>query len=46
MLHVLNEKGSLEKVPGTFTMISDEELVRAYGFMVRVRVADEWATSA
>jgi pyruvate dehydrogenase E1 component alpha subunit len=45
MLHVLNEEGSLKKVPGIFPMISDEKLVRAYGFMVRARVADEWAIS-
>ena len=26
-------------------MMFDEELVRAYGFMVRARVADEWTIS-
>jgi pyruvate dehydrogenase E1 component alpha subunit len=45
MLHILNMDGSLEDVPDTFPFTSDKELVKAYGFMVRARVADEWAIS-
>jgi len=45
MLHILNVDGSIEDLPDTFPMMSDEEFMRAYGFMVRARVADEWAIS-